>query len=62
MRVLAKLGRCVTARKGVTGLPEGLCSREGKVRDIFVFVISIAKWNQMHIGSVPWNNESVVVH
>jgi len=43
----------VTTRKGVTGFPEGLCSREGKVADIFIFVIRISKWNQMHIGSVP---------
>ena len=46
----------------MTGFPEGLCSREGKVGDTFVFVISIAKWNQMYIGSVPWNNELVDVH
>jgi len=35
MGVPVKLGRCVTAWKGVTGLPEGLCRREGKVRDGF---------------------------
>lgn len=57
-----ELGRCVTARKGVTGLLEGLCSKEGKIRDEFVLVISIARWNQMHIRSAPWNNESVIVH
>ena len=31
--------------EGVTRLPEGLCSKEGKVTDGFVLVISIAKWN-----------------
>ena len=36
MGVPAELGRCVTTRNGETGLPEGLCSREGKVRDGFV--------------------------
>ena len=45
-----KVSECT---KGVTTLPEGLCSREGKVKDGFVLVISIAKWNQMHIGSAP---------
>ena len=45
--------------KEVTRLPDGLCSREGKVVDILVLVISIARWNQMHIGSEPWNNEPV---
>lgn len=58
----AELGRCLTAQKGVTKLPEGLCSREGKVGDGFVLVISIVRWNQMHIGSVPWNNKMVTVH
>ena len=62
MGVLVELGRCVTAQKGVTGLPEGICSREGKVGDIFFFVISIARWNEMHIGSAPWNNKMVTVH
>jgi len=47
--------------EGVTRLPKGLCRREGKAVDIFVLVISIAKWNQMHIGSVPWDNEWVNV-
>ena len=61
MGVPTKLGRCVTAWKGVTGFPEGLCSREGKVGDILVLVINIVRWNQMHIGSVPWNNESITV-
>jgi len=56
-----KLGRC-DAREGVTRLPEGLCSREGKVKDIFVLVISISRSNQIHIGSVPWNNGLVTVH
>lgn len=37
MGVLAELGRCVTAWKGVTGFPEGLCSREGKDMDILDF-------------------------
>ena len=62
MGVPVEIGRCVTTQKGVTGLPEGLCSREGKVGDISIFVISISRWNQMHIGNVPWNNEPVVVH
>ena len=50
------------AQKVVTGFPEGLCKREGKVIDGFVLVISIARWNQMHMGSVPYNNELVTVH
>ena len=62
MGVPAELGRCVTAWKGVAKFPEGLCSREGKVEDIFVLVISIAKWNQMHNGSLPWNNEAIPIH
>jgi len=62
MGVLAKRASCVTARKGVIRLLKGLCSREGKVWDIFVFVISISRWNQIHIESVPWNNEQIVVH
>ena len=62
MGVLRELGRCVTAWKGVIEFPEGLCSREGKVGDGFVLVISIAIWNDMHVGSVPWNNESITVH
>ena len=57
-----ELGRCVTTRKGVTGFPEGLCSREGKVWDGFSLLIVIVKWNQMHIASVPWKNESVTIH
>jgi len=51
----------VTAQKGMTGFPEGLRSREGKVVDIFFLVISISRWNQMHIGSVPWNNEPITI-
>lgn len=47
MGEVEELGRCVTAQKGMTGLPEGLCSREGKVGDGFVLVISIARWNQI---------------
>ena len=39
--------------EGLTGLPERLCSKEGKVGDGFFFVISISRWNQMHIGSTP---------
>jgi len=62
MGVPTKLGRCVIAQKVVTGFPEGLCKREGKVIDGFVLVISIARWNQMHMGSVPYNNELVTVH
>jgi len=46
----------------VNGLPEGLCSREGKVKNIFVLVIIIAIRNHMHIGNVPWNNEPIIVH
>jgi len=57
-----KFGRCVNARKGVTVLPEGLCSREGKVGDGLALVINITRWNQMHIGSVPWNNKLVTFH
>jgi len=47
--------------EGVTEFPKGLCRREGKVRDIFVLVIRISRWNHMHIGSVPQNNETVTV-
>ena len=43
-------------------IPEGLCSREGKVIDGFVLVISIIRWNQMHIGSPPWNNEPITIN
>jgi len=53
MGIPVELGRCVIAWKWVTGFPEGLCSREGKFKDGFVLVISIAIWNQMHIGSAP---------
>lgn len=38
--------------EGVTRFPEGMCSREGKARDIFFLVIIISIWNQIHIGSV----------
>lgn len=55
-------GRWVTARKGVTSFPEGLCNREGKSSDIFVLIMRISRWNQIHTGSLPWNNESVTVH
>lgn len=48
MGMPAKLGRCVTTWNEVTEFPKGLCSREGKVGDIFVLVISIAIWNQIH--------------
>jgi len=47
--------------KGVTVLLEGLFSREGKVGDEFVLVISIARWNHMQFGSAPWNNESTII-
>lgn len=56
-----ELGRCVTTWKGVNGMPEGLCRREGKVGDIFSLFISIARCNQIHISIVPWNNELVIV-
>jgi len=26
------------------------------------FVINISRWNKMHIGSAPWNNESLTIH
>ena len=58
----SEIGRCVIAQKGVTGFLEGLCSREGKVEDIFVLVINISRWNQMDIGNVPWNNEAITIH
>jgi len=47
--------------EGVIGLLEGLSGRDGEAMDIFVSVIHIARWNQMHIGSVPCNNESITV-
>lgn len=53
---------CVTARKRVTKFPKGLCSNEGKVGDIPDLVISISIWDEMHIWSVPWNNELVTIH
>ena len=56
----AELANCVTSWKGVNGLLKGLCSREGKDGDGF-FVITSSRWNQMHIGSVTWNNESIIV-
>lgn len=56
-----ELGRWMTTQKGVNKLPEEICSREGKVRDGFVLVISIARWNQMHIGSAPQDNKPVTV-
>ena len=62
IREVGELGRCVTTRKGVTVFLEGLCSREGKTEDGFVLFISIAIWNQIHIESVPWNNELVTFH
>jgi len=62
MGVLVELGRRVTAHKGITGFPKELCSREGNAGDGFVLVISITRWNHMHIGSVPWNNDIVIVH
>jgi len=43
-------------------IPEGLCNREWKVKDGFVLVISIVRWNQMYIGIAPWNNELVTIH
>ena len=46
----------------VNGFPEGLCIIEGKVGEGFVLVISISIWNHMHIGSVPWYNEFLIVH
>jgi len=46
----------------VTRFIEGLCRKEGRDEDIFVLVIRISIWNQMHIGSMPWNNESVIIH
>lgn len=52
----------MTTWKGVIKFLEGLCSREGKVADMFVLAISIARWNQMHIGSAPKNNETITVH
>ena len=42
--------------EGGDGFPERLCSREGKVMDVFVLVISISIW------SAPWNNKMVTVH
>ena len=48
-----ELARSFTTWKGVTIFPKGLCRREGKVEDGFVLVISISRWNQMHIFCVP---------
>ena len=45
--------------EGLIRLPKGLSSIEWKVVDGFVLVISIIRWNQMYIGSTPWNNEPV---
>jgi len=49
-------------RKGMNGLPKGLCIKEWKVEDGFVLVISISRWDQTHIGSAPWKNELVTIH
>jgi len=35
---------------------------EERVRDGFVFLISITRWNHMHIGIALWNNELVTDH
>ena len=56
---LTELERWVAAQKGMTGFPEGLCSREGNVGEWIFLGIIISRWNRMHIGSAPWNNESV---
>ena len=55
--MLAELGRYLTTQFGVTRFPKGLCSREEKFRNGFVLVISITKWNHMHIGNMTYNNE-----
>jgi len=52
----------VTTWKGVTGLLKVLCNKEGKAGNIVVLVFSIAIWNYMHVGSVPWNNKLITVH
>jgi len=62
MGLLMELGRFVTAKKGVNEFPKGLCGRGGKAKDGFVLGISIARWNHIHIRSVPWKNESVTIH
>jgi len=47
--------------EGWPEFPKGLCSREGNAGNGFFLVISIARWNHMHIGRAPWNNKSVIV-
>ena len=37
-------------------------ARKERSENIFFLVISIAIWNQIRIGSVPWNNELVTIH
>ncbi len=53
MGVPTKLGRCVTAWKGVTRFPEGLCSREGKVRDIFFWSLAFLDGIKCTLGVCP---------
>ena len=38
------------------------CVEEKERMGIVFFVISISRWNQIHIGSVPWNIEVLIVH
>jgi len=53
MRVPTELGRCVTTWRGVTGFPEGLCSREGKVVNGFVLVITLPDGTRCTLGVRP---------
>jgi len=48
--------------RGWPDFPERPCSREGKADNIFVLIISISRWNQIHIGSTPSNNEPITIH
>jgi len=44
---------CVTAQKGVTGLPEGLCSGEGKVGDGFFSSLEFPDGIRCTLGVCP---------
>jgi len=57
-----KLGRCVIAQNEVTIFSRGCVAEKGRTWNTLILVISISRWNQKHIGSVIWNNESITIH
>lgn len=48
--------------EGGERISQGTALQRRKVGYIFVLVMSIARWNQMRIGSAPWNNEPITVY